>query len=160
MIYNRIGSELKVCNICNPHYYYTSGDQIKINEFIEENYNSIVLTSDRKTIKGEIDIYLPDLKLGFEFNGIWWHNEINKMKNYHLDKTELCENQGIKLIHIYEDDWNYKKEIVKSRILNLLGKITNKIYARKCIIKEVENNSHREFLEKIIYKDSLLQKSN
>ena len=78
--------------------------------------------------------------LAFEFNGVYWHNELYKNKNYHLEKTEKCLKQGIQLIHIWEDDWNYKQEIVKSMILNKLGKTHNKIYARKCEIKEINNN--------------------
>jgi hypothetical protein len=51
------------------------------------------------------------------------------------------------LIHIYEDDWVYKKDIINSRILNLLGK-SEKIYARKCNIKEIKENAIiRNFLE-------------
>jgi len=145
VIYNRARSGLKICNICNPTYY-TSGGQIQVKEFIEKYYK--VLSSDRKTINGELDIYIPDLKIAFEFNGIWWHNELNKSNNYHLEKTELAEKQEIKLIHIYEDEWLYKQEIVKSRILNLLNKTPNKIYARKCDMKEVNNNKLvKDFLE-------------
>ena len=77
---------------------------------------------------------------------MWWHNELNKDKNYHLSKTEECEKQGIQLIHIWEDDWLYKKDIVKSIILNKLNK--NKIiYARKCKIKEIKNDLYRKFLD-------------
>jgi hypothetical protein len=104
--------------------------------------------SERKIINGELDIYIPDLKLAFEFNGLYWHNELYKDKNYHLNKTELCEKNGIQLIHIYEDDWIYKQDIVKSMILNKLGKTSNKIYARKCEIREITDNKLvREFLD-------------
>ena len=69
--------------------------------------------------------------------------------NYHLNKTKLCEQQGIHLIHIYDDDWNNKKNIIESRILNLLSKTPNKIYGRKCIIKEITDNKIvRYFLNK------------
>ena len=123
--------------------YFKSSYEIQLEMFIKENYQEgTIIYNDPK----EIDIYLPDLKLAFEFNGVYWHNEINKPNNYHLEKTELCEKMGIHLIHIYEDDWVYKQEIIKSRILNLIGKNINKIYARKCEIKEVENSLVREFL--------------
>jgi len=53
------------------------------------------------------------------------------------------------LIHIYEDDWLYKQDIVKSMILNKLGKSTNKIYARKTEVRELTDNRFiREFLNK------------
>ena len=96
----------------------------------------------------EIDIYIPSLKLGIEYDGLRWHSEIfNKDTNYHLSKTEECERQGIRLIHIFEDEWQYKRDIVKSRLLNLIGKTPNKIYARKCVIKEVDSHTASKFLD-------------
>jgi very-short-patch-repair endonuclease len=115
--------------------------------FVEENYLGEVQVNVKNIIKPyELDIYLPELKLAFEFNGLYWHSEKFVYKNYHLDKTLKCEEKGIHLIHIYEDDWVYKQDIVKSRILNLLGK-SKKIFGRKCIIKEVCYKDSKEFLE-------------
>ncbi|MFW6226311.1 MAG: DUF7487 domain-containing protein [bacterium] len=109
--------------------------------FIKENYNSTILTNKNNIIPGyEIDVYLPDLKLAFEFNGLYWHSEIYKDYKYHYNKSELCSEKGIQLIHIWEDDWEYKKTIVKSMILNKLNKTKNRIFARKCKIKEISDN--------------------
>ena len=139
-----------LCTLCNPiGSYSNSGFEIQLQNFIKNNYTKTTILNPRNIIKPyEIDIYLPDLKLAFEFNGLFWHNELGKNNNYHLIKTELCEEQGIHLIHIYEDDWLYKSNIVKSRILNLLGQTPNKFYARKCIIKKIiDNKLIRDFLE-------------
>jgi hypothetical protein len=116
--------------------------------FIKENSEYDIIQSDRSILNGkEIDIYIPELKLGFEFNGLYWHSEIYKEKNYHIDKTKLCNDQGISLFHIWEDDWLYKQDIVKSMILNKLGRTENKIFARKCQIKEIgDNKLVRNFL--------------
>lgn len=107
-----------------------------------------IISHNRNILNGkEIDIYIPSLKLGVEYNGLRWHSEeFEENSNYHLEKTERCEEQGIRLIHIFEDEWIYKKEIVKSRLLNLIGKTPIKIYARKCIIKEVDVNMVSNFL--------------
>jgi len=123
--------------------------QSKIFEFIKENYQETFL-NDRKILNGkEIDIYIPELKLGFEFNGLYWHSELYKDRLYHLNKSKDCLNVGIDLFHIWEDDWIYKQDIVKSMIINKLGKTPNKIYARKCTIKEISDNKLiREFLNK------------
>ena len=48
----------------------------------------------------EIDIYLPQLNLGFEFNGVWWHSDEYKRKSFHLDKTNFFTKREIKLIHV------------------------------------------------------------
>ena len=145
---NRVKLKTKLCTVCYPiSSYSNSGYEIQLQDFIKENYKDEILLNNRKIIGKEIDVYLPDLKLSFEFNGLFWHSEFNNPNNYHIDKTELAEKNGIKLIHIYEDDWLYKQNIIKSRILNLLSK-SNKIFARKCEIKEIDDNKLiREFLD-------------
>jgi hypothetical protein len=118
-------------------------------QFIKSNTNIEVKSSNRLILKGkELDIYIPELGIAFEFNGLYWHSEIYKDKKYHIEKTKLCLDKNVNLIHVWEDDWDYKQNIVKSIILNKLGK-SEKIYARKCEIKEVlDNMLIRNFLEK------------
>lgn len=116
--------------------------------FSTPNGKSNLLIIVRKRAKKEIDVYLPNNKLGIEFNGLYWHSEVLKDKNYHLNKTEECEKQGIQLLHVFEDEWIYKKEIVKSMIRSKLGIIENKIFARKTEIRELfDNKLVRNFLE-------------
>jgi hypothetical protein len=123
----------------------SSDSENQLNSFISEY---IECESNVRILDGkEIDVYVPTLKLAFEYNGIYWHSSKFKNDSYHIDKTNLAEEKGIHLIHIYEDDWLYKNEIVKSRILNLLGK-SERIYARKCIVKEVSPKDTRSFLNK------------
>jgi hypothetical protein len=93
----------------------------------------------------EIDIYLPDIKLGIEFNGIFWHSDKYKSKKYHLNKTNMAEDKGIKLIHIWEDDWKFKREIVESRISNIIG-ISGRIWARLCEVREISYKESISFL--------------
>ena len=51
----------------------------------------------------EIDILIPDLKIGIEYNGLFWHNENRKGKTpVHLEKLEMCKNNGYNLIQIFE----------------------------------------------------------
>ena len=125
----------------------TSYKEKELSDFIKETYDGEIIENSRSIISPlELDIYLPELRLAFEFNGLYWHNELYVDKNYHLNKTKLCEEKGIHLVHIYEDDWVFKNDIVKSRILNLLGKTQRKIYARQCEIKEVSSKESKEFL--------------
>lgn len=148
LLYHRLKYKTKLCTICNEiNSYNNSGFQIELGEFIEKNSDNPIIKNDRTLINpNELDFYIPQLKLAFEFNGLYWHNELHKRNNYHYNKTESCEKIGIKLIQIYEDDWLYKKNIVESRILNLLGK-SKTIYARKCEIREISDNKLiRDFL--------------
>lgn len=95
----------------------------------------------------EIDIYLPVLKLGFEFNGLYWHSNKFRHKNYHLDKLNYFKERGIRIIYIWEDDYLFKEDIIKSQIKNHL-KLSNRIWARNCEIREIDNKISREFLDK------------
>ena len=148
--YTRYNLGVNICTSCNPvGSCHISGLENNIYNFIYNNTNYNIIRSNRDIIKPyELDIYVPELKIAFEFNGLFWHNENNLSKKYHLNKTEECEKQGIKLIHIWEDDWLYKQNIVKSIILNKLGKPYIKIMARKCEIREISDNILvRDFLE-------------
>lgn len=95
----------------------------------------------------EIDLYNNDLKIGIEFNGNYWHGENIKEKNYHQEKSKIAEEKGIFIYHIFEYEWNTKKERIINQLNNLLKVNSQKIGARNCIIKEVSNKEKTQFLE-------------
>lgn len=145
LINQRIRYGVEICSNCNP-IGGSSDFQRSVKEFIKSNLQNEILDSYRKFKSYEIDIFIPDLNLGFECNGLWWHSEIYRDKNYHKNKIEFFKEKGIEIVNIWEDDWKFKKEIVKSRILSKLGLLPDKIYARKCQIKYVKNKELKDFL--------------
>jgi hypothetical protein len=118
---------------------------LEICRFLEENKINFEY-SKRDLIKGEIDIYLPDYKIAIEYNGIFWHSEFFKNKKYHYDKYNNCKILGINLIQIWEDQWLDDKDKVKSFILNKLKIYSNRILARNCKVRKVNNNDKDQFL--------------
>lgn len=145
--YWRSNNNLSICTNCYPISDTSSIVEKEIIKFIRNNYDGRVIENDRVILNPkEIDIYLPDLKLGFEFNGVYWHSEKFKSKLYHLNKLRVANKRGIKLITIWEDEWNIKRSICESFILNKLGK-SIRIFARKCEIKEINYMDSRRFLE-------------
>ena len=114
-------------------------------DFIKSIYTGEIIQNFRNNF--EIDIYLPEMKLGFEFNGVFWHSSKFRVKDYHLEKLEYFKKLGIRIINIWEDDWVGKQEIIKSQINNFLLN-SCKIPARKCYVKEIEYGESRDFLEK------------
>ena len=149
---DHLHSNIPRCRFCYPVLNGSSAMENEISDFCKTfNYN---LIKNSKSIISpfELDIYIPDKKLAIEYNGLYWHSELNgnKDNNYHLNKTLLCKEKGIQLIHIFEDEWINKQDIIKSIITSKLGLIKNKIFARKCIIKEASyedacvflNNNH------------------
>ena len=147
-LYNeRLRLGYNVCTVCNPiGIGQTSKSELEIKNFISEIYNKEIKSNDRTVIKKELDIYIPDSNLAIEFNGLYWHSELFKEKKYHLNKTKECQLKGVELIHVFEDEWLYTPQIVKSIIKNRLGLIEEKIYTRKCEIKEVSNSDSKKFL--------------
>src|SRR5574344_1457333 len=107
------------------------------------------IQNNRTILNGkELDIYIPDKKIAIEFNGIYWHSEANgKDNNYHLDKALKCEAHGIELIHIFDQEWIEKKEIIKSMIYTKLGYFDKTIQANECNVKEINKEQKRDFLD-------------
>lgn len=146
-LYIRRKLEMVICTNCNKPTDRSSYMENNVSKFIKENYSGEILHNKRFMLKDrEIDIYLPELKLGIEFNGLYWHNETKKPIDYHYDKTIRSEDVGIYLIHIYEDDWLYKQDIVKSNILKILNKC-EKIDSNNLKIINVDYTTSLNFLK-------------
>lgn len=126
---DRISNKTPICTICNPVDLSISHKENELFDFIKSIYSGVIIQSYRDGL--EIDVYLPDLKLGFEFNGLYWHSDKYKDKNYHKNKSEFFNDKGIRIIHIWEDDWVYKRGVLESQIENLLGE-SERIFARNC----------------------------
>lgn len=143
----RMNKYITPCSVCVPKPIYSSFKEIAVGEYIKSLLSCEVIFNTRDVITPyELDIYIPSHNIAIEFNGLYHHNELYKSSDYHLNKTIMCAEKSIKLIHIYEDDWKYKQDIVKSRLKSLFGN-TTKIYARKCYIEELSNKQAIEFLD-------------
>lgn len=128
------------CGKCNIR---ASMMEKEINEFLSQYTTTI--TNNRTILDNmELDIYLPEKHIAVEFNGLFWHSRLDKQ--YHVKKTEECLLRNINLIHIFEDEWLFKKDIIKSILLNKIGKTPNKIHARKCKIVNVSSDMKNTFL--------------
>jgi hypothetical protein len=149
-INSKIRFNIDPCSICNPPNLSSSNLETELREYISSIYKNDILPNKKLIKHGgksfEVDIYLPEIKTAFEFNGLYWHSEIYKSPEYHIFKTDYAKKIDVDLYHIWEDDWNYKKEIVKSIILSRIKK-TEKIWARKCEIKEITNKEYLDFCE-------------
>lgn len=106
-----------------------------------------IITSDLTLLNPyEVDIYLPEFNLAFEYNGLWYHREeFGKDHRYHITKTVKCAKKNVKLIHIWENDYITNPDIIYSKIRHFLGK-SDALYARKCQIRELSIKDARRFL--------------
>ena len=128
----------------------SSQKELELLQFIEELEGSNnVITNDRTIIKPyELDIVVSNKHLAVEFNGSYWHSErIRKNRTYHKMKTDRCNDKGYHLIHVFEYEWDNKKEKIKAIIKHALGHDDIRIYARQCQCKPIDSKTYRDFLE-------------
>lgn len=149
-LHNKMSLIATTTNMEIEHSYHSNSES-EIIQFIKNN--GFDCENNRKILKGkEIDIFIPEKKIGIEYNGNKFHTEWygGKTKYYHLFKTEECKKNGVRLIHIFEDEFINNKEIVFNKISHILNfqNNKNKIYGRKCVIKKIYNYEANQFLNK------------
>jgi len=148
-------STLKRLQIDFNHRTSYSNLEKEIINFIKEIYSGEIIENSRKIISPyELDIYIPEKNLAIEFNGLYWHSfndidSLNEFKFRHLNKTKLCEEKDINLLHIFENEWLdlTKQDIWKSIISYKLGIVKQRYFARKLEIKEINSKLARDFFE-------------
>ncbi|HMH11439.1 MAG TPA: hypothetical protein VK553_12050, partial [Candidatus Nitrosopolaris rasttigaisensis] len=116
-----------------------SQGELELLDFL--NSYQFIFVKNRHILKNlEIDAYCEDIKLGIEYCGLYWHNEKYKPNNYHFVKMQRCNEAGIRLITIFEDEWNNKQNQVKQFLKATLGLFDQRFYARNCNVQEIEPN--------------------
>ena len=109
-----------------------------------------VILGDTVTLPSgnQLDIYIPSCNFAVEFNGLYCANELYKGRKDHLNLTIECEKKGIRLFHLFEDEWRDNPSVVRSMISNSLNKNPNRVFARKCVVKEVPQHEAKEFIDR------------
>lgn len=97
----------------------------------------------------EIDILVNE-RFGIEYNGCFWHSyntaETAYQKNRHSKKVDIANTNNINLFQITDIEWSQKNDIVKSMILQRLGR-SEAIYARKCEFRELSSSEANNFFD-------------
>jgi len=141
-----VRAQLKKYKLYNP----SSTQYEDCIENILQLHNIRYIKNDRKILEGlELDFYLLDYNLAIEVNGIYWHSELaGKNKHYHLNKTVMCNNKGIKLMHFWDYQIDQSADVVKSIVTNAINSTPNKVYARKTIVRELTSAENIQFFTK------------
>lgn len=145
--------KIEICPGCFPRKIFKSQGEQELFDFISSIDSTAVNNFRAHYHEKEIDVYLPEKNIGFEYNGLYWHSESvleynNKDPKSDYEKYKHFLDKGIRLYQIFEDEWKNKKDIVKSRIKNILGATSNKIYARNCVVKTIDSKTSSEFVNK------------
>lgn len=138
---------------CLSCYANTSHSETELSEYVSSLVGAEnVLLRDRTILNGrEIDIYVPSKRIAIEYDGLYWHSDAVKTdKYYHLNKTDGCASKGIRLIHVFEDEFVNRKSVVKGKLKHILGCADKsvRIMARKCMVEAVSKIDAECFLEK------------
>jgi hypothetical protein len=125
------------CYLCNPFGNHISGQQKNIFDYIKSIYLGDIIENDKTVLDGlEIDIYLPELKIGFEFNGDYWHmnplmyrygdenssSNVKAIDQWESDRKKilLANEKGVKLYHIWEYYFSNYKDLQLDFISNII----------------------------------------
>lgn len=98
-----------------------SKPEVEVQDFVK-NLGFEIETNKRKYIKPyELDIYIPELNKAIEFNGRYWHySDKHFVPGKHANKSNLCRQKGIRLLHIREDLWIKDQSKMKEVIMKFL----------------------------------------
>ena len=108
-------------DLIKNYYVQQSKPEQLLYDFVKNICND-TLHKTRQIIKPfELDIYVPSLQLAIEYNSSWYHSiEGGMSNNYHLNKSLLCRNKGIRLIHIYDfEDFEQQKQLLNDLIIGI-----------------------------------------
>lgn len=122
--------------------------QLELYEFVKALAPDAILSDKDVISPSELDIYVPSRKFGIEYDGLYWHSELNVDDAHAARKSSACHNAGIKLLGIFEDEWRDKRQVVESMIRHRLGINNERIGARKCELKELTVAERRSFIDR------------
>ena len=138
--YSRNDGRIVECPFCNMNNHMPSHSfqELEIVDFLKHSFPDLrIFNSNNKVNRYiippyEIDIWIPEKKIGIEYNGSFWHsieflhkyreNNFNDFIFSSLKKKILCEQKDIHLIHLYEDEWTLNMEETKNLLINLISK--------------------------------------
>ena len=163
------------CYICNPFGSQSSGMEKTLVDYVKSIYSGEIVENDKSALGGlEIDIYLPELKVGFEFNGDYWHmnplfhkfNDINPsshmiaMDKWKDDRHKIivAEEKGIKLYGIWEYNFVNEREYVNDLVMNVIrGNVEYDapLIRLKHVLDDI--NPHYKFIDDMIFEYDIVR---
>ena len=153
-----------------PHPKTAKRYQMRLTEMVQALVpGSTVLSDDHTVLPSgkELDIVVPDHHLAIEFNDIFSHSEQAVFErhakprphSYHAHKTREAREQGYQLVHVWEDDWLHRRELVLRALAHRLHAVDRlpdvlpdinplacqRLYARNLTARRVHGGVARRF---------------
>lgn len=125
-------SPRQVSKIITGHSLYErnkSLGQQQLYEFTKEALKNYEVKEEypwsQESANKQIDVYIPELKVGLEFNGEYWHSDAvieynygKKAYEFHKERADELKKFGIKLVYVWENDWDKNYEEIEEAIKN------------------------------------------
>lgn len=160
-VYNETLNQFPSCPHCREAQ--TSAAEKDLRTVVAMLVGDDNMSTSNRTLLGnyqELDIVVEDPKVAIEYNGVYWHSEERKGKDYHREKTQRAANADYQLIHVWEDDYIHRRDVTIRAIAHKLGKtdkvltvlphanpkIAEQIAARKLTLGEATGAEARKFL--------------
>lgn len=140
-----------MCTTCFPEGRRSSAGERQLVEFIKTHLG---ITNLRQNVTDiippkELDIWIPDHNLAIEYNGLYWHSELKiPDRSYHQQKLRACADVGVRLIQIFSDEWESRRDIVESRLRHVLGRSDRICGARQCHIMPISRSDYEAYMDK------------
>lgn len=147
---------IQQCGSCNNNG--TSQAELDLLELVRQYWPSAgkYKFQERITRPKEIDIYVPELKLGIEYCGLYSHSFADELrpdesddvveKSKHYKKMLLAQKEGIELITLFEDDWRDRNIQVWAYLKAKLGVFERKLHGRKCQVRDIDRQVGIDFM--------------
>ena len=153
-IFNNFG-EVTLREYCKTYKKKITSLEIRFIDLLKSSistnlYNKKPLEVDYNC-RPDFRVQLENKLLYINVDGLYDHMEggrRNPPKNYHFNLREQFNKNNINIFQFRSDEIIKKSEIVKSIILHYFNIDQQRIFARKCEIKEVDSKKSNEFLIK------------
>ena len=126
-----------------------SGAERKIKELIEGALGPDSVTKHILSCGLHIDLYVAAKRVGIEYHGLYYHHELSpapRGPEYHARKLQEARKEGIRLLQVFEDEWNTRRSAVEEVLFSSLGRYGRRIGARKCAVREIPLAEARNFM--------------
>lgn len=130
----------KGCQRCTSQ---VSKWEAEVSEFLAEAGVDCVRT--RAVAGVEFDLYADGVAV--ECNGLYWHSDrFANARMRHLEKTRAARSAGVRLLHLFEDEWAMRREATENLLLAAYGK-AHRVYARDCVVAASTSSAVAGFLD-------------
>lgn len=137
------------CYKCAP--FSKSNWELEVYDYVRTICPDAV-SGDRSALSPkEIDVYVPSKKFGIECHGLYWHSELRPDADVdprkHLQKLELANEAGVRLVQIFNDEWREKQDLVKAMLAYRLGSFRERVKTWSTEVVRLSVDEYASFFE-------------